>query len=65
MTKTTISAGQIIIYAGILIGNLEWILSAFYAGTTLFPNASYQKACITFLVVQPAFYLFVYVLYVG
>lgn len=38
------TAGQIIIYSGILIGNLEWTLSAAYAGITLFPDESYLKA---------------------
>jgi len=59
------SLGQIIIYSGILIGNLEWILAAAYAGITFFPDEGHYKAQVVFLLVQPAFYLFVYVLYIG
>jgi len=59
------SLGQIIIYSGILIGNLEWILAAAYAGITYFPDNGTHQAQVTFLLVQPAFYLFVYILYIG
>ena len=58
-------SGQIIIWLGIICGNLEVVLNVIYVINTKFQNKTYAKACVTFIVLEPLWYLFVYVLFIS
>jgi hypothetical protein len=42
---------------------LEIVLNLIYVATTKFKNERYAKACVTFIILQPVWYLFIYFLY--
>lgn len=57
--------GIIIIIIGVIFGNLENIFNMIYVGTTPFGSeaADLQKACITFIILQPLWYGFLFFMY--
>ena len=63
--KKAFTTGQAIIWLGIICGNIEVLLCIIYAATNKFKNVSFQKACIVFIILQPVWYLFVYILYIA
>ena len=63
--KQTFQSGSLIIWLGIVAGNAEGVLNIIYVLVTKFSNAQYAKACVTFILLQPIWYFFVYVLFIG
>jgi len=63
--KSTFTTGQAIIWLGIICGNVETLLCIIYAGSNKFESVYYKKACIVFIILQPLWYLFLYILYVA
>ena len=57
------SPGQIILIASVVLGNLEWLLTIIYAGSTNWNSSYARAACIFFIIAQPLFYLMIYSLY--
>jgi hypothetical protein len=60
------TSGHVVIWLGIICGNLEFVLSiiyAIYSQKTM--GVSYRKAWATFIILQPIWYLFISVLYIA
>ena len=62
--KSCCSLGFILLMLGFLLGNAEWILAIVYFSSTEFAIAQTKTACFIFIVAQPAFYWFMYSLYI-
>ncbi len=60
-----VTFGSIIIYIGIVLGNIEWILDILFALTTDFVSPALGQAAIVFLLAQPVWFWFMYTAYVG
>ena len=50
---------------GVILGNIEYLVYIVWAITTDFKQTTAQKACWLFIVTQPLWHLFIYVLYMG
>ena len=60
------SKGQLIVWAGVALGNLEWLFSIIFTAATDFgENENTKKACVVFILLPPLWYLFIYILYMG
>lgn len=68
MGGSSLNTGKIIIYSGVALGNLSWILDIVYAidneSNEKWKNNSLKKACVVFIFAQPLFMLFTYTLYI-
>ena len=62
--KNTCNAGQIILYAGVVLGNAEWVLTLIYLASNKWESDVTRTACVIFLLAQPIFYWFMYTLYI-
>ena len=60
-----VSFAQVLIVTGIILGNIDWLLDLAYAASTTFENDALSRACLIFVIAQPVFYLFVFILYVA
>ena len=47
--KNTCSAGQIMLYSGVVLGNAEWILTLIYLATNKWESGVTRTACVIFL----------------
>lgn len=61
--KFTVS--DLVIFAGIALGILDWLTDMIYASNVEFASAGMKSACVTFIVFQPVWYIFMFVVYVG
>lgn len=52
-------------YYGVVFGILDWISDIVYLNGIEFHNDSLKMACITFIIIQPIWYLFIYLIYVA
>ena len=64
LKSTFANKGIIILLTGVVLGNAEWILTLVYLGTSKWESDATRTACGIFLVAQPAFYWFMYTLYI-
>lgn len=55
---------MIILIIGVTLGNLEWLLTLIYLGSTQWGSDICKTACVIFLIAQPVFYWFMYSLYI-
>ena len=63
--KSSFASGYFIIWLGIIFGNAEVVLNVIYFLNTTFITTTFMKACLVFIVLQPIWYFFIYILYVG
>ena len=57
--------GKIFLWTSIIVGNLEYLFYFIWAITTDFTSGTSSKACWIFIITQPLWHLFIYVLYMG
>lgn len=55
----------IIIWYGVIFGILDWISDIAYYNNTVFYNQSLGNACLGFIVIQPIFYIFLFIIYMA
>ena len=48
--KKGFTTGHLVIWLGIICGNLEVILNIIYVSVTKFQNINFGKACVTFII---------------
>ena len=60
-----ITPGQIVIWLGILLGNLETFFCLLYAIAVPFDSSGIKKAFLIFFIGQPIWYFFIYALYMA
>lgn len=54
-----------IIWYGVLFGILDWISDIVYYASTTFDNFSLNASCATFIIIQPIWYLFLFIIYMA
>ena len=57
--------GYFVIYIGVILGILDWVTDIIYVSQTKFNSSGLRLGCLVFIFVQPLWYIFLYVLYVG
>ena len=57
--------GAVFLYFGVALGNLEYLAYIVWALTADFTSATAEKACWIFIVTQPLWTMFIYILYMG
>jgi hypothetical protein len=60
-----VSLGSIIIIAGIILGNLEWLLDMTFAFTIKFESPALSQAALVFVLAQPLWYWFMFTVYIA
>ena len=56
---------KIFLWIGIVLGNFEYLFYLIWAATTEFTSEAAQKACMVFIVTQPLWNVFIFMLYMG
>jgi hypothetical protein len=57
---------DLIILSGVVLGVLDWISDAAYASSASFEeNPGLKSACVAFVCLQPAWYFFMFVVYIA
>jgi hypothetical protein len=56
---------DIIILSGVVLGLLDWITDAAYASQVKFESKGLQTAQVTFVVMQPVWYFFMFIVYIA
>ena len=56
---------DIIIFSGVILGVLDWITDAAYAANAEFQSPGLKSACSTFVILQPAWYFFMFIVYIA
>lgn len=64
-TVSKCTPGKIFLWFGIIVGNLEYLLYIIWGSTADFPSSTSSKACWIFIITQPLWSLFIYILYIG
>jgi vacuolar-type H+-ATPase subunit I/STV1 len=59
------TTGHIIIWLGIVCGNVEVFFSIICVFANTFASVPFRKAWVTFIIMQPLWYLFISVLYIA
>lgn len=57
--------GKVFLWLGVVIGNLEYLAYIIWAAGAEFTPGSASKACWIFIITQPLWCIFIYVLYMG
>ena len=57
--------GQVFLFIGVVLGNLEYIAYIVWALSANFTSPTAQKACWIFIITQPFWSMFIYILYMG
>ena len=57
--------GKVFLWFGIVVGNLEYFFYIIWAAVSDFTSSTASKACWIFIITQPLWHLFIYVLYMG
>ena len=57
--------GQVFLTVGIVLGNLEYLLYIVWGLSAEFQSPTAEKACWIFIITQPLWSMFVYILYMG
>ena len=57
--------GKIFLWTGIIFGNLEWLIYIIWAMTADFDTSTGSKVCWIFIITQPLWAMFIYILYIG
>ena len=65
MESSKCTPGKVFLTLGIVIGNLEYLVYIIWALGADFTSGTGSKACWIFIITQPLWYLFIYVLYMG
>jgi len=60
-----LTKSDVIIWSGVVLGVLDWISDAAYAASASFASDALRSACVTFVVVQPVWYIFMFLVYVA
>ena len=60
-----ITPGQIVIWLGMVLGNLETLICLLYAAFVPFASNGYMKAFMVFFIGQPLWYFFIFALYMA
>lgn len=60
-----LTKSDVIIWTGAFLGVFDWVTDAVYAASASFASDSLRSACITFVVVQPVWYMFMFLVYVA
>ena len=55
----------LLLWYGIIFGMLDWISDIVYYSHIPFHNSSLKAACIVFIILQPIWYIFLYIVYVA
>ena len=55
--------GHCFLYLGIVVGFLDWLLDMIYAMTASFSNTAIQSGIVAFVLIQPLWYLFLFIVY--
>lgn len=61
--KFTVS--DVIIWAGIILGILDWLSDMVYNTNVEFNSPNMKIACVTFIALQPIWYMFMFIVHVG
>jgi hypothetical protein len=59
-----LTKAQVIIWSGVILGILDWLSDLVYASTAEFATSGGKRACISFIIMQPLWYVFMFVVYV-
>ena len=65
MAAAKCTPGLVFLWTGMILGNLEYLLYVVWGLATDFQSGTAGKACALFLLTQPLWSLFIYVLYIG
>jgi hypothetical protein len=57
--------GRIILWVGIALGILDFITDIIYCSTTTFATSTLKSASVIFIIIQPLWYIFIYVIYMA
>jgi hypothetical protein len=57
--------GTLIIWVGIILGLADILTDIAYYKKTTFANSSLKSACAVFILIQPIWYLFIYIVYIA
>ncbi len=57
--------GTLIIWVGIILGIADILTDIAYYKNATFTNASLQSACAVFILIQPIWYIFIYMVYIA
>lgn len=57
--------GQVFLTIGVVLGNLEYLAYIVWALTAEFPTNNASKICWVFIITQPLWSMFIYILYIG
>ena len=59
------TAGNAFLWIGIVLGNFEYLFYIIWAASSEFTSSSASKACWIFIITQPLWSLFIFMLYMG
>lgn len=57
--------GQVFLIIGVVLGNLEYLMYIIWAMTAEFPSDNASKIAWIFIITQPLWSMFIYILYIG
>ena len=60
-----LTKSDVIIWSGVALGILDWVFDVAYAASATFSSDALRSACVTFIVVQPVWYIFMFLVYVA
>ena len=60
-----LTKSDVIIWAGVLIGVADWVTDLAYAGNVKLASEALRSACITFVILQPTWYIFMLIVYIA
>ena len=59
------TSGQAFLYTGIVLGNFEYLFYLIWAASSEFTSGSASKAAWIFIITQPLWPMFIFMLYMG
>ena len=59
-----LTKADVLISVGLIVGVMDWISDIIYLAVVEFEEASLNTAGVTFVLIQPVFYAFIFVVYI-
>ena len=60
-----LTKSDVLIWSAVVVGVLDWISDMAYVSSATFASDALHSACVTFVVAQPVWYIFMFVVYVA
>jgi hypothetical protein len=65
MGAQKLASSDLLIWTGLILGILDWLTDMIYVSKVQFGSNGLRSACLTFVIIQPVWYFFMYVVYVS